>query len=45
VLEGCATLQELECHWSMEDVLDCNDLLDMRGDIKAEACKPKRDKS
>ena len=32
---GLATLQELETHWSLLDILKGNDALDVQDDIKA----------
>jgi len=32
-----ATLQELDAHWTLEDMLKANAILDMRADLKADA--------
>lgn len=33
VLEGVGTLTEIEAHWSITDVLDANEALDVQGDV------------
>jgi len=38
-LEGIATLQEIETHWSLYDVLDANEALDEREDAQERAIK------
>lgn len=40
VVQGVATLEELETHWNIDDVLRANGILDMRDDFdKHEASK------
>lgn len=36
-LSGNATLQEIEMHWSLIDLMDANDALDIQGELEAEA--------
>lgn len=36
-MEGIATLQELETHWSLDDAERANAILDMKQDLAAEA--------
>lgn len=33
VLDGVATLHEIETHWSITDVLDANEALDVQADV------------
>lgn len=33
VLDGVATLHEIETHWSIADVLDANEALDVQADV------------
>jgi hypothetical protein len=33
VLEGMASLHEVETHWTITDVLDANEALDVQGDV------------
>lgn len=40
VLDEKATLQEIDTHYSLDDVLDLNEALDMAADIQ-EARKPR----
>jgi hypothetical protein len=39
VLEGAATLNELETTWSLDDLLRANAVLDFRAEVEAEAIK------
>lgn len=36
-MEGVATLEELDRHWSLADIYKGNALLDMKADVKAQA--------
>jgi hypothetical protein len=40
-VEGAASLEEVERHWSLEDVADANDALDAWQEAKAAAHKKK----
>ena len=43
VLEGMATLEEIEKHWSLTDLTECNEILDYREYLKEKnATKPRR---
>lgn len=45
VIEGTATLDEIERAWSLDDVQKANAILDMRADIqRANAPQPERPK-
>jgi len=37
VIERMATLQELDSHWTLDDIYRANALLDMRADTQAKA--------
>ena len=37
-----ATLQELDAHWTLEDMLKANAILDMRADLKSDAAEKAR---
>lgn len=37
ILAKVATLEEIERHWSLTDLLDGNDALDLQADLEAEA--------
>jgi hypothetical protein len=39
VIDKVASLQEIETHWNIEDVLKANALLDMRIDIEKDLLK------
>jgi len=39
VIERIATLEELDRHWSLDDIYRANAMLDMQADIKAEAAR------
>jgi hypothetical protein len=38
-LAGIASLQEIETHWSLPDLLDANDALDIKEDAEKESVK------
>jgi len=42
ITERVATLQELDAHWTIEDMLKANAVLDMKADIKADAAERAR---
>lgn len=42
VLEGFATLQEVETHYSLLDVFKANELLDLKRDVERRAGEQKR---
>jgi len=37
VLEGTATLQEIECYYDLDDVIRANDMLDVKEAITSKA--------
>lgn len=39
ILEKIATLQEIETHWSLDDLIRANDILDMKYDLEREEMK------
>ena len=39
VIDKVASLQEIETHWNLEDVMKANALLDMRIDIEKDVMK------
>lgn len=39
IIEKIATLQEIETHWSLDDLVRANDVLDMKNDIENEQMK------
>jgi ABC-type uncharacterized transport system substrate-binding protein len=44
VIEKLATLQELDHHWTLDDIYRANALLDMRADTQAKAQEKARKK-
>lgn len=44
VIDQVATLQELDSHWSLDDIYRANALLDMRADTQAKAREKTRRK-
>lgn len=44
VIERIATLEEMDRHWTLDDIYRANALLDMQADIKADAAKKARRK-
>lgn len=39
VIEGVATLEEIENAWSVDDLIDAHEALDMKAEIEIEAMK------
>jgi hypothetical protein len=44
ILAGCATLQEVELHWSIDDLADANEALDIKHEAENYAAKSARNK-
>lgn len=42
VLEGLATLQEIETHWSIDDLADAHEVLDVKSAMEAAATTKRR---
>jgi hypothetical protein len=39
IVEGLATLEEIDTHWSLTDLLDANDALDVKLAVQVEAAE------
>jgi ABC-type uncharacterized transport system substrate-binding protein len=44
VVERIATLEELDSHWTLDDMARANALLDMKADVKATQAEKARQK-
>ncbi len=44
MIEKCATLREIEEHWSLEDLLDANDACDQKNKAERDAQERARNK-
>lgn len=45
IFEGVATLQEVEQHWSIDDVLDANEMLDAKAEAQAAYARVQADQA